>query len=99
MEFDENDNLITKKTINTPPTKETYKCKYCNNEWDNKNSKSQHERWCEKNPNKRKYTKRKPKPKLIDTEILQKLKAFDKDFGLTDSQIVKYIRNYLKGVN
>jgi len=112
--FDEVGNLITKKPKSDKviPEKGVFCCQYCEKEWDNKLSNIQHERWCSNNPNKRKYKKaesvKKPKeeaqikpktkiPKGID--IIKELRDFDKTFGLTDEQIVKYIRNKIKDKN
>ncbi len=112
--FDEAGNVITKKpeSDNVIPEKEFFCCQYCDEEWDKKKSKSQHERWCSKNPNQRKYRRtaavKKPKkkaknksktktPKVID--IIKELRDFDKIFGLTDEQIVKYMRKKIEMEN
>jgi len=112
--FNDAGNLITKKPESDKviPEKEVFCCQYCEKEWDNKLSNIQHERWCDKNPNPRKYRKeesvKKPKekaqirayakkPRKID--IIKELRDFDKTFGLTDEQIVKYIRNKIKDKN
>lgn len=46
--FDEAGNLKTKDEKGFP-------CQYCGLKWEKKMSKIQHERWCDKNPNKRAY--------------------------------------------
>lgn len=108
--FDDAGNLITKKTKSDKviPEKEVFCCRYCDEEWDKKRSKSQHERWCSKNPNQRKYRKvisiKKPKGKKAQItpeikkgiDVIKELRDFNKIFGLTDEQIVKYIRRLLK---
>jgi len=79
-------------------------CQYCESKWDSKASRTQHERWCDNNPNKREYRKTKPEkpeePKeeiiIEDNYIIKELKDFDRVFGLTDKQIVKYIREKIK---
>nr|BDI55168.1 MAG: Zn finger protein [uncultured archaeon] len=123
MDFDKAGNLITSKPKtdkleelekefdNLVNGKEVFCCQYCNKVWDKQVSKSQHETWCSKNPNKREYRKAekkikkkekepqvKPKtktPKGID--IIKELRDFDKVFGLTDEQIVRYIRDKIEG--
>lgn len=103
-------NLESKK-IDLIPEKEIFYCQFCEQEWDNDRSKIQHERWCSKNPNQRQYRKiktedKKPekrkakiKPKietLKGIDIIKELREFDKVFGLTDKQIVKYIRDKME---
>jgi len=109
--FDETGNLITKKPKSDKviSEKEVFCCQYCDKEWDKNRSKIQHERWCSNNPNPRKYRKEgsvkdpkeksqiKSKPKEID--VIKELRDFDKSFGLTDEQIVKYIRDKIKDKN
>lgn len=117
------DNPNTRKTKTKPeskkialiPEKEIFYCQFCEQEWDKNRSKIQHERWCKKNPNPRQYRnkrfsfqepeKKKPKKKQEKAKIksktkipkgnniIKELKEFDKTFGLTDEQIVKYIRD------
>jgi len=88
-----------KKVINS-------KYEGCNKEWETDLSRIRHEMWCPKNPNARTYYKKpkteakkpkknevKPKTKTPkEKDIIKELKEFDKSFGLTDEQIVKYIR-------
>lgn len=90
-----------------------FPCQYCGKEWKSEISKLRHEPWCPKNPNQRKYrrtgtkVKKKPKrpkadpkpegkPKKVEP-IIKELREFDKTFGITDQQIVKYIRDKMKG--
>ncbi len=97
--FDDAGNLITKKPESDKviPEKEVFCCQYCEKEWDNDRSNFQHERWCDKNPNKREYRKTETvkKPKKEDQiktkakiskgiDIIKELRNFDKTFGLTD---------------
>lgn len=76
--FDEAGNLITKKSESDKviPEKEVFCCQYCDKEWDKKVSKSQHERWCNKNPNKREYRKvesiKKQEKKEMEKDIMKK---------------------------
>jgi len=121
--FDKAGNLITQKPKtdklvelkeefdNIINGKEVFCCQYCDEEWDKKSSRSQHEIWCSKNPNKREYRKTKTKGKKKEKEpqvksktktskridIIKELRKFDKVFGLTDEQIVKYIRKKIEG--
>lgn len=97
QEFEE---LVNNKTVII------YDCQYCESKWKSNASLHQHENWCKKNPNKRTYRKKdikKPKKKskkeiiITDNNIIKDLKVFDKLFGLTDDQIVKYIRTKLEG--
>jgi len=112
--FNDAGNLITKKPESDKliPEKEVFCCQYCEKEWDNERSNFQHERWCSNNPNKREYRKtetvKKPKEKAQITpktkipkgiDIIKELRDFDKIFGLTDEQIVKYMRNKIKDKN
>lgn len=112
--FNDAGNLITKKPESDKviPEKEVFCCQYCEKEWDNDRSNFQHERWCDKNPNKREYRKTETvkKPKKEDQiktkakiskeiDIIKELRDFDKIFGLTDEQIVKYMRNKIKDKN
>ena len=110
--FDETGNLITKKPESDKviPEKEVFCCQYCDEEWDTKRSKGQHERWCDKNPNQRGYRKTGKEVKKQEKEsqikskirkpkgisIIEELRNFDKILGLTDEQIVKYIREKMK---
>ena len=89
---------------------EFWVCQYCDSEWKSKISRDRHEAWCKKNPNRRTYKKpisegsevKKPKKKTpvkLKTkpkDIIKELREFDKTFGLTDEQIVKYIRGLIK---
>jgi len=89
-----------------------FHCQYCDKEWDNDISRVRHESWCVKNPDHRKYYRKpesevkNPKKKVQtksktkiskENNIIKELRNFDKTFGLTDEQIVKYIRNKIKG--
>lgn len=84
-----------------------FHCKYCDKGWDKERSNTQHERWCPKNPNPRTYRnkgskkkkakKPKIKPKLdaiLQSEefTVEDLRRIDKIFGLTDKEIIDYIR-------
>lgn len=117
--FNDAGNLITKKPESdkvipdkVKPEKEVFCCQYCDEEWDKKRSKSQHERWCSNNPNQRKYRTTKsvkktkvrkaqitPKTKISkEIDIIKELRDFDKIFGLTDEQIVKYMRKKIEDI-
>ncbi len=90
-----------------------FPCQYCGKEWKSEISKLRHEPWCPKNPNQRKYrktgtkVKKKPKRPKADPKpggrhkkvepIIEELREFDKTFGITDQQIVRYIRDKMKG--
>ena len=92
------------------PKLEGFACQFCGKAWDAEISKNRHEAWCIKNPNQRKYRKdetevekkpKKPKPRgrpktIKEYDIIKELKEFDKTFGITDEQIVKYIRGKMK---
>ena len=86
--------------------KKVFNCQHCDKEWGSDLSRLRHESWCPKNPDGRSYYKKpkkkvqsKPKPKIKISkgkDIIKELKEFDKTFGLTDEQIVKYIRSKMK---
>ena len=91
--------------------KKVFNCQHCGKEWISDISRIRHESWCPKNPDCRTYYKKpktepvkKPKKKAQsktkiskEKDIIKELRKFDKDFGLTDKQIVKYIRDKIKG--
>lgn len=64
---------------------EVFICKYCETEWDNSRSRSQHERWCAKNP-KSVVSQRK-------VYSIEEIREIDRLFKLTDKQIAKFVRS------
>ena len=86
--------------------KKFFNCRYCDKEWGSDLSRLRHESWCPKNPDGRLYYKKptkvpvkKPKKKVQSKtkiskgkDIINVLRGFDKTFGLTEEQMVKYIR-------